>query len=41
MMTYVDVVDMMNISSNQIGDKGAIAISAALKMNTTLQTINL
>ena len=41
MMAYVDVVDMMNISDNQIGDEGAMAISTALQMNSTLQKMDL
>ena len=41
MMTYVDVVDMMNISDHKIGDEGVMAISKALQMNSTLQTIDL
>ena len=41
MMTCVDVVDMMNISYNKIGAEGAMAISTALQMNSTLQTIDL
>ena len=41
MMTYVDVVDMMNISDHQIGAEGAIPISTALKVNSTLQKMGL
>ena len=44
-MIYVDmlvcVLDIINISGHQIRAEGAMAISKALQMNSTLQTIDL
>ena len=44
-MIYVDalvcVLDIINISKNKIGTEGAMAISKALQINSTLQTISL